>query len=330
MSRLPLFAATLSLAALTALATGCAGPGRSLQRHDGLATDIASAPSATPGLVHRVGTFDAGDGTPLFREAWLPASGAPTAVLVVIHGLKDYGHRYEALALALCSRGFAVHAFDLRGHGHSPGIRSFVPHFEQPVTDAQRFLTLVRAEHPDVPLFLMGHSMGGAIATLAAATSPVPLDGLVLSAPALQASSTVSGFQRGAVGFTSAVFPTLEVLDLPDRDQSRDPAVVSAIAADPLIDRGAVPARTAGELLHAFSLIDSAMPRLALPLLVIHGTHDRMTEIEGSRSLVRRAGSGDKTFAELPGAFHNLLQDSDRAKVQALVVDWLSQHAHSR
>ena len=113
---------------------------------------------------HEEGTLPAGDGTRLYWQSWRP-DGTPTALLFVIHGLKDHSERYAAMAAELNARGIAVAAFDLRGHGRSEGRRAWVRRFEEYLDDAELVLRTVRHEYPSTPLFLFGHSMGGAIVT---------------------------------------------------------------------------------------------------------------------------------------------------------------------
>ena len=287
---------------------------------------IASASAAAQPLVHEEGRFAGAGGLELYDQAWRPA-GPARAVLVVLHGLKDHSSRYAALAQALVDRGFAVYAFDLRGHGESPGERVWVDSFDQYLDDLDAFMKLVRQREPGRPVFLFGHSMGGGIAALWTITRQPDLAGLVLSGPALKPGAGVSRFLIGATKILSAVAPHLKVLDLKDEDFSRDPAVVAAMKVDPLVDHKPGPARTAAELLRAFERIEAHMEDVRVPLLDMHGTEDRLTNPEGSRELVARASSKDKTLKLYPGLYHDLLHEPEKAQVMADMVAWLDARA---
>src|SRR2546422_9400486 len=124
-------------------------------------------------------------GLKLFLQSWRPAA-PPKAVFVIHHGLKDHSGRYAAEAMRLVDGGFAVYAHDMRGHGKSEGRRTFVRAFDEYLDDLTAALAVVREHEPGRPIFLFGHSLGGAVATLLAVTRTLPLEGDALSAPALR------------------------------------------------------------------------------------------------------------------------------------------------
>lgn len=264
--------------------------------------------------------------TRLVRRWWLP-DGTPRAVIVLVHGLRDHSARYDALARALVEADIAVHAFDLRGHGKSAGDRVWVETFDDYVDDVERFLKLVSTQVSGKPLFLFGHSMGGAIATLTTLTRKPALAGLVLSAPALKPGDEVSPFLISVTGFLSRILPRLPVLKLPDAAFSRVPAAVADMVADPLIENGSGPARTASELLGALGRIGASMETLSTPVLLLHGTADKLTNPEGSKALHARAASTDKTLRLFDGWFHDLLHEPEAALVITEIVDWVEARA---
>jgi acylglycerol lipase len=303
------------------LLSACAAPrylARTAPRH--------VPPPPVPGVVHAEGTFTAYDGVRLFEQSWRPA-GEPKAALVVMHGLKDHSSRYGALAERLAAGGYAVHAFDLRGHGYSEGRRVWIDSFDQYLFDLELFVKRVREAEPNRPLFLFGHSMGGAIVTLFTLTRKPELRGLVLSGAALKVTSDVSPFLVRATKWLSRHDPRLAVLKLPNKNFSRDPRALAAMERDPAIYQGAGPARTAAEVLGAIERIQKNMESLAVPLLVLHGAADRVTNPDGSRELYRRARSTDKRLELYEGFFHDLLHEPDGARVAADLAAWLDARA---
>jgi acylglycerol lipase len=262
------------------------------------------------------------DGLALVGSAWAPP-GAPRAVLVVVHGLKDHIERYGELAAALIRAGVAVEGFDLRGHGRSAGPRAWVRRFDDLVNDLDRVVADVRGRHPGVPLFLFGHSMGGAVAIRFVETRSTDLRGLLLSGAAIRRPSNVSGGVVGLTKLLSAVAPHAAVFNTPNADFSKDPEVVAAMARDPLIYQRPAPARTAAELLRTMDRVRADAHGLTLPLLALHGGGDKLTHPRGSEELVASASSQDKSFRLFPGLWHDLLHEPERASVLEAVQRWL-------
>ncbi len=231
-----------------------------------------------------------GDGTRLVGRRWVAPSPAK-GLLVLGHGLKDHGGRYEAVAAALNAVGVTVVAFDLRGHGRSAGDRAWVARFGEYDSDLAAAVRSARDSCPQVPLVLFGHSMGGAIAARYALDHPDDLQGLVLSAPALRPPTGAPPGAAGLVRFLSVVAPHARVFrpDIPGF--SRVPLVLAAMAADPLIDPRPIPARTAAELLRTMVTVRDDAARLRRPLLVLAGTADRVTDPAGGKEFVERSGS---------------------------------------
>jgi acylglycerol lipase len=280
---------------------------------------------ANPRLDHAEGTFEGSGGIHLFEQSWRP-KGAARGVLVIMHGLKDYSGHYAWVAEALVERGYAVYAFDLRGHGRSEGDRVWVNAFDEYLNDLDIFVRRVREKEPGKPLFIFGHSMGGAIVTLYTLTRKPQIAGLLLSGPALKPGSDVSGFLIGVTKFLGSVFPSLGVLNLDNKSFSRDPAVVAGMDTDPLIYNKAGPARTASELLKAMEQIQEHMEEMTVPFIAMHGTADKLTNPEGSKDLYAKAKSTDKTLKLYDGFYHDLLHEPEKQTVFNDLAGWLDAH----
>lgn len=280
-----------------------------------------------PQVAHQDGTFAGTGGVTLFEQSWRPARGAPRAVLIIVHGLRDHSSRYAGTAEQLAAHGYAVHAFDLRGHGRSGGDRVYVDSFDQYLADLGLFYDRVHAAEPGAPIFLFGHSMGGAIATLFTLTRKPELRGLVLSAPALKPGADVSAFLIGVTRTLGSALPRAGVLSLDPKKFSRDPAVVKENETDPLVTQGSGPARTASALLTALGTIQAEMGDLKTPFLALHGTADVITDPDGSRLLAQKAASSDKTLKLYDGLFHDLLHEPEKAQVYSDLTAWLDARA---
>jgi alpha-beta hydrolase superfamily lysophospholipase len=266
--------------------------------------------------------FEAEDGLVLHEHRWLPERDAK-GVLVMLHGFLEHAGRYAEAAAELNRHGYAVYAMDLRGHGKSEGERVFIESFSQYLGDIEVLLRRVRAREPEKPVFLFGHSMGGTIFAMLAATRPPDARGVVLSAPAVLVGGGVFPVLRHLAGLVSRVFPRLRVVRMGLRYVSRDPEVVAEIQRDPLVFHGRFPVRTGAEVLSAARLVQDVIPAMALPLLILHGTGDRVTDPEGSRRLHARASSSDKTLNLYEGLYHDLLHEPEKERVMADLVEWL-------
>jgi alpha-beta hydrolase superfamily lysophospholipase len=266
---------------------------------------------------------------PLYR--W-PAVGPTRATVALVHGLAEHAGRYAAVAGRLNAAGIELVAIDLRGHGHAPGKRAYVKRFDDYLLDAQALLDA--AAQSCAPLFLMGHSMGGAVAALYAIerldASGRRLSGLILSSPALAPGRDVPRWMLALSQVISRVYPSFPAMKIDAALLSRLQPVVNANRSDPLVHHGAIPARTGAELLLAMARIERGRAGLRMPLLVYHGTADKLTEPEGSRVFGQHAGSPDKTLTLHEGSYHETMNDLDRDRVIGALIDWIEKRAAGR
>lgn len=251
-------------------------------------------------------------GAVLFRRGWMPERAR--ASVLVVHGFGEHSGRYEHVGQWLAERGFAVHAYDHRGHGRSAGRRCHVDRFDEYLDDLAVVLEQVRADAPETPLFLIGHSMGGlVVATFARERSP-SVCGVVLSGAALAVPEGNSRIRIARL--IRAVLPRLRLsagLDL--AGLSTDPRVLAAYLADPLVERK-MTASLAVELLGAVARTGPGGADVALPLLVLHGGDDSICASEGSERfaaaartarLIRYRGLRHEIFNE--PSFRDVLAD---------------------
>ncbi|SHJ49407.1 Lysophospholipase, alpha-beta hydrolase superfamily [Paraburkholderia terricola] len=287
----------------------------------GNARPAAGARKGGAALRSTVTTSDGVD-LPLYR--W-PATAPLRATVALLHGLAEHAGRYAALADRLSPAGIELVAVDLRGHGLAPGKRARIRRFDDYLLDAQALLDA--AATSCAPLFLMGHSMGGAIAALYAIerldASGRRLSGLILSSPALAPGHDVPRWMLGLSQWISRVWPGFPAMKIDAALLSRLQPVVNANRNDPLVHHGSIPARTGAELLLAMARIERGRASLRVPLLVYHGTADKLTEPEGSRAFGQHAGSPDKTLTLHEGSYHETMNDMDRDRVIGQLIEWI-------
>lgn len=258
----------------------------------------------------------------LFWQGWLPA-GEPTAVLLVCHGLGEHSGRYGNVVDTLVPDGWAVYGLDHRGHGRSGGTRVHLDDYAHLLSDFDAFRRLVVARHPGLPVFLLGHSMGGQIALAYALDHEDDLRGLVLSAPAL-ASSAVPAFLRPVLKALGRLAPRVraKVADL--GKISKDPVVVAAYRADPLVHHGHPTLALSLGLLGQFEVLPERARGMRLPALLMHGTADEVTDPAGSRRLESTCGSPDLTVRWYEGLWHEIFNEPERARPLADLREWLN------
>jgi acylglycerol lipase len=273
---------------------------------------------------HEEGRFRGEGGLEIFWQAWLPEGSEPRAVVVLAHGASEHGGRYAWTGEQLVARGYALYAIDHRGHGRSEGGRAVIDRMSNAVEDLHTLVERAAGAHPGRPVVLLGHSMGGAVALSYTIEHEDALDALVLSAPlaALEAASPV---ERVASRVLSVIAPKLGVVGIDSTAVSRDPHVVEDYDADPLNYHGKLPARTVGELTSAIDGYPEAVKAFKLPMLVMHGTADRLTPIAGSEMVVANAASSDKTFKRYDGLFHEILNEPERQQVLDDIAAWLDE-----
>jgi alpha-beta hydrolase superfamily lysophospholipase len=245
-------------------------------------------------------------------------------VVVISHGLNAHSGLYEWAAQRFTSNGLAVHALDHRGRGRSEGERFFVKKFADWTSDLATFIDKVKAREPGLPVFLLGHSAGGVIACGYALEHQDELAGLICEDFAYQvpAPDIALAILKGI----SHVAPHAHVLKLKNEDFSRDPAVVAALNADPLIANESQPSETMAAMIRADELLKKSFGELTLPLLILHGTGDKVTKASGSKEFYEKAGASDKTLKLYEGHYHDLLADIGKQQVMKDIQTWIDAH----
>jgi alpha-beta hydrolase superfamily lysophospholipase len=261
-------------------------------------------------------------GLQIFVRSWRPA-GPARGVVAIVPGFNGHSGYYGWTAEQLVQSGLAVYAVDLRGRGRSDGERFYVRSFSEYVDDAELLVSTAKAREPGLPVFLLGHSAGGVISCLYALDYQRELAGFICESFA---------FQLPAPDFALAVFkglshvaPHAHVLHLKNEDFSRDPAAVHEMNADPLIAHETQPTQTLAELVRSDERLKQEFSTITLPLLILHGTADKAAKPDGSQMFHDQAGSQDKTLKLYPGAFHDLLNDSDKLAVIADIKAWINE-----
>ena len=273
-------------------------------------------------MVHSEGNFVTPDAVTIYHQAWLP-DGDPKAVVILLHGLAEHSGRYTHVAKALTDAGYAVHALDHRGHGRSDGKRTYVKSYAEYQRDILQFRRLVELRHPDLPLFVLGHSMGGNLALGHVLDHQAGVRGMALSAPALAPGTSLSPTKIRLAKLLGKIAPGLRPEQLSADAISRDPSVVAAYVADPRVFNGKVTAGAAAALLASMESFPARYTELRLPILLQHGTADALVDIAGTRQLEAGAVNAKVTTHYYDGLYHEVFNEPEQAAVLADTVAWL-------
>jgi alpha-beta hydrolase superfamily lysophospholipase len=268
-------------------------------------------------------TFTATDGGNLAVQDWpLPEGMALRGVVVLVHGLGEHAGRYEHVARRLNSWGFMVRGYDHYGHGESNGERGALPLAGRLIDDLGDVIDSTRLRMaPGVPLIVLGHSLGGLVAACLAAVGEVPLEGLVLSSPALDPGLSV--VQKLLIATLPKVLPNLRVSNgLDARFISHDPAVVAAYKSDPRVhDR--VSARLAQFIADAGPSVIEHAPEWQVPTLLMYAGADKLVNPAGSRAFAATAPAAVVTTHCFEGLFHEIFNELESEPVFEALRQWL-------
>ncbi len=274
-------------------------------------------------MKHAEGKFKGCEDISLYYQCWLP-DDEPRAILLVVHGLAEHSGRYMTMVNRLVPKGYAVYGFDQRGHGKSPGRRGYVERFSNFVDDLETFFDIIRSRHHDSKIFIVGHSLGGTIAADYAVQHQDEFDGLILSGAFLKVADSTSSGLIIAARVLSLLLPKVGIYRIDADALSRDKAIVDAYVQDPLVYRGKISARLGAEIIKATQKLLQQMPKICLPILIMYGTADRLSDPRGSETLYQRVSSPQKTLKLYDGFYHEIFNEPGHEQVFTDMEAWLT------
>ncbi len=277
----------------------------------------------------RIGTdvFHAADGADLPMRSWLP-EGKPRAIIVALHGFADYSAAYKPAATLWAREGVATFAYDQRGFGAAPHVLRWSGTARM-VADVSEAVAAVKARYPGVPTFLIGESMGGAVA-IAATTAPEPpnVDGVVLISPAVWEHSLLGAIERSALWVAEMTVPGLWLSAPPGLHihPSNNIEMLRGLSRDSLVQKGARADTTAG-LMDLMDQAGGEVGRIRMPTLVLFGAHEEVLPHSAVTSFLARLPAHDVRVALYPNGYHMLLRDLDGDIVARDVLAWIENRA---
>lgn len=280
---------------------------------------------------HYSGRITTSDRLDLFWQSW--AVSEPRGVIVIIHGLAEHCGRYRETGEFFAANGWAVYACDLRSHGLSPDPpgagRVHVDRFTDFLLDTDALVERARARHEHLPLFVLGHSMGGLITLLYAIQKPENLAGAIVSSPALGTHPDFKPplYLKLMVGILSRLAPRLLVdSNLDAQAISRDKSVVEAYLNDPLVS-SKVSTRWYSEIIRSMKTAHANAHRLRTPMLVMQSGADRLVDPSAPARWVEATPDGMTDSILWEGFYHEMFNEPGKDKVRTRTLEWLAEHS---
>jgi acylglycerol lipase len=267
------------------------------------------------------------DNIDFFVRGWEPER-KPKAVVALVHGLGEHTGRYEHVAKAMTEAGYAMVGFDLRGHGKSGGIRGHFPSLDAVMQDIKAFFIFLTERYPSTPQFLYGHSLGGLLVLTYALKNKMRLKGVIATGAGLrspiheQKMKIIMAKLLGSLAPSALIASGLETAAI-----SQDQNIVDIYIKDSLVhDRISLGFGKAG--LNATDFVWSHGEEFPVPLLIMHGTADRITYPHGSTDFAKLAAKNNKdvTLKLWEGMYHEVHNEPEKEQVIQFVIDWLDRH----
>ncbi|CAN5564320.1 hypothetical protein BH11CYA1_BH11CYA1_44770 [soil metagenome] len=267
-------------------------------------------------------------------SVWRQRDSKPQAVAIAVHGMVMHGGVYDRLANELVGLGFEVYAQDLRGYGRwqlAPNAKSVVS-YKESLEDLKALVRAARNEHPDLPIFLIGESMGAGLSMCAAEAMPGEISGLVLSSPALKRRNYCEPeMVKDVAALIANPVRQFDMVPYIKKFASEDPQIAQETIEDPMVRK----TLSLKELLRTASVIRSNINHAKnipadMPVLVIQGDHDRMLQQNAVVTLLRKLKSTDQTVRWMPGKGHVLIETAHIDPITLFTVkSWLVGHLPS-
>ena len=277
-------------------------------------------------VTYRSAFFTNNHANRLFYRSWV-IDQVPSGVVVIVHGINSHSGYFENFARLLTERRYEVLAFDLSGHGRSDGQRLFVKNYKDMISDIDEFVGIANADKPSIPVFLFGHCMGSVLCGIYALLHPNKLKGIISESIPLNLDS--SKLFSLMINFLARIVPEMGLIRLPEQHTSRDLETVALIRGDTLLGSRKQPVKTIEQLLSAIKFLKRNLYRMRLPLLILHGTADRIADPSGSFYYYRKSGSRLKEIKLYEGYYHNLVNERYNSMIMTDIFSWLCRNTRS-
>jgi alpha-beta hydrolase superfamily lysophospholipase len=261
-------------------------------------------------------------GQKVYAQEWQP-EGRPRAAVALVHGLGEHSGRYQHVAAHFNRAGYALVGFDLPGHGRTEGKRGHTS-FQEAMAEIDCLLEKTSEHFPGAPLFLYGHSMGGALVLNYLLIRQSPIRGAIVTSPGLGVS--VPAWKLSLAKILAGILPAFTLSNGLDRKNlSCDPAVIEAYSKDPLVhDRAS--ALLGRDVITRGAWIIAHASEFPFPLLLMQGSEDHIVSLEATQAFAKGVPPEKITFKVWEGLCHECHNEPEQDQVIQTMVDWLDLH----
>ncbi len=277
-------------------------------------------------MKHIENYYDGYDGLKIYYQAWLP-DNEPKAIVQVFHGFGEHSGRYGNVVNRIVDKGYAVYINDHRGHGKSDGKRNHAKTLDEFVEDERKLTEIIKKNHPNnLPIFILGHSMGSLVGKLYSLKYQEEVKGLILSGTGI-ANFRVPAIMKYSALILGKLFPKFSAPSLLDPNElSSDQQVVNDYINDPLVHYKTISAALGRCFITYYDKVKDQLPSIKVPILIQSGEKDKL--MLGREKLFDELGSEDKTMKIYPGCKHEVYNETKEQKESAIndLLDWLEKH----
>ena len=269
------------------------------------------------------GFFSNQENQSIYYQTWLPDESA-RAVLLIAHGLNEHCGRYQHLAEYFVKEGYAIFGFDYPGHGKSEGTRSYVKDFSEFTETLLIYIEKIKEWQPNLPIFIVGHSMGGLVGAHLLIDHPDQVAGAILSGSLILVPDNISPLTITIGKIISTILPKLGLAAIDSSGLSRDPNIVQAYIADPLVFTGKVTTNLSIKMNQAMDRVVTDGSKINLPLLLLHGKADYLVDPVSTQFLYDLVSSENKKIIYYEGFYHEIYNEPEHEQVFEDVSSWLN------
>ncbi len=272
--------------------------------------------------------FKTTDGVKIFYQVWLP-SLPMKKIVIMCHGFQCHSDLYYVLGDYFHDKNILIAAWDQRGHGRTIGFRGYLKSFSLVYNDLLQFIHLLKQKYPNIPVYLMGESMGALVVLNFAVRYPSELDGLIVLAPGLRLKILKSLKPLTPLAFLLKFFPLKKpVIKIPsDFDNPSYEAAFNEFDMNDLLHLNPVSISLLANLINLVgTTLSNIKVKIQKPILICQGTGDKMLNFIGAKDLFDQINFPDKTLKFYKGANHSLLMDQNSKKIYQNIYEWLKLH----
>lgn len=271
--------------------------------------------------MHSDGYVKSYDGLELYLVKDVPDS--LKGIVVIVHGFAEHLGRYDYITKRLNDKGYGVYRFDNRGHGKTKGEKGHIEKFEEFLYDTDTIVDLAKKENPDVPIYMLGHSMGGFITASYGVKYRDKLKGQILSAAATAISPQVKGIKGNIFKIINKVAPKIRIKNPITTALCKNPEVVEKYLKDPLNLKDATLNFYVEFLIRGVNWLNENMDKYSYPCLILHGSEDKIVFKEASENFYDKISSKDKKLIIYDGLYHEIMNEITRDQVIDDICNWL-------